>query len=72
MIDWTACPVAESVPEKLGGEWVFRGTRVPIRALIENVEGVASIDEFHEWFPGVERNQVKAVRRHIEANDVRR
>jgi uncharacterized protein (DUF433 family) len=41
--------------------WVFRGTRVPIAALFENLRDGASIEEFLAWFPGVERSQVEAV-----------
>ncbi len=51
----------ERDPEKVSGEWVFRGTRVPLTALFENLKDGASIDQFLEWFPGVEREQVLAV-----------
>ena len=54
----------ERDPEKVSGEWVFRGTRVPISALFENLKDGASIDEFLEWFPGVKREQVLAVLDH--------
>jgi len=37
-LDWSQCPVVESVPEKLGGAWVFRGTRMPVAAVFENLE----------------------------------
>jgi uncharacterized protein (DUF433 family) len=64
MVDWTTCDLVESVPGKLGGEWVFKGTRLPIRALFENLEAGASVDDFLEWFPGVDRECVEAVIRH--------
>jgi uncharacterized protein (DUF433 family) len=57
----------ERDPAKLSGEWVFRGTRVPITALLENLKDGASIDQFLEWFPGVEREQVIAVLDHEAA-----
>jgi uncharacterized protein (DUF433 family) len=57
----------ETTPGKLSGTWVFRGTRVPVRALFENLEGGARIEDFLEWFPGVTREQVLAVLRHAEA-----
>ena len=60
-MDWTTCPAVERHPEKLGGAWVFRGTRVPVSALFVNLEGSATVDEFLEWFPGVSRAQVNAV-----------
>lgn len=64
MLDWRECPAVERDPAKVSGAWVFRGSRVPVRALFENVEGGATIDEFLEWFPGVTRGQVEAVLEH--------
>lgn len=61
VLDWGQCAVVERSPEKVSGAWVFRGTRVPVKALFENLEGGASIDDFVEWFPGVQREQVTAV-----------
>jgi uncharacterized protein (DUF433 family) len=54
----------ERHPETLGGAWVFWGTRVPLAALFENLRDGASIDQFLEWFPGVQRSQVEAVLEH--------
>jgi len=45
-------------PEILGGTPVFRGTRVPVDALLNNLEAGVSIDEFLENFPTVSREQV--------------
>ena len=53
--------VIERQPDKVSGAWVFRGTRVPVAALFENLKDGASIDEFLEWFPGVTRTQVEAL-----------
>jgi uncharacterized protein (DUF433 family) len=64
MIDWSACPVVERSPEKMSGAWVFRGTRIPVSALFENLEGGARVDEFVAWFPGVTKEQVEAVLEH--------
>ena len=50
----------ERDPNVLSGEWVFRGTRVPVSALFENLKDGASIEEYLEWFPGVQRYQVLA------------
>jgi uncharacterized protein (DUF433 family) len=66
VLDWNQCPAVERRPEKGGGEWLFRNSRVPVRALFENIEGGATIDEFLEWFPGVTREQVELVLRHAE------
>jgi uncharacterized protein (DUF433 family) len=64
MIDWSTCPGVERTPERVGGAWVFRGTRVPISALFENLEGGADITQFTEWFPGVTEQQARAVLDH--------
>ena len=66
MLDWTECPAVERVAGKLGGSWVFRGTRIPVRALFENLEAGASVDDVVEWFPGVTREQLLAVLRYAE------
>ena len=61
MMDWSTCAAVEQDPEKVSGSWVFRGTRVPVVALFENLEGGASVEDFLSWFPGVTREQVEAV-----------
>jgi uncharacterized protein (DUF433 family) len=61
MLDWSQCAVVERSAEKVSGAWLFVGTRVPVEALFENLEDGATIDEFVEWFPGVQREQVIAV-----------
>jgi uncharacterized protein (DUF433 family) len=54
----------ERDPRKVSSAWVFLGTRVPVATLFENLREGASIDEFLEWFPGVERSQVESVLEH--------
>jgi uncharacterized protein (DUF433 family) len=61
MIDWSHCPAVERDTERLSGAWVFRGTRVPVAALFENLEEDAPIHQFIEWFPGVTLAQAKSV-----------
>lgn len=61
MLDWSQCPAVERDAQRVSGAWVFQGTRVPVRALFENFEDGASVDDFLEWFPGVQRGQVEAV-----------
>lgn len=51
----------ERHPDTVSGAWVFRGTRVPVAALFENLRDGATIDQFLAWFPGVTRTQVEAV-----------
>ena len=66
MLKWSQCPAVERVPGKVGGAWLFKGTRVPVQALFENIEAGARVDDFLEWFPGVSREQVELVLRHAE------
>ena len=61
MLNWNQCRAVENSPDKVSGAWVFVGTRVPVKALFENLEGGATVDQFLEWFPGVRREQVIAV-----------
>jgi uncharacterized protein (DUF433 family) len=67
MESWTTCDAVERVPGKVSGAWVFRGTRVPVAALFENLKSGATVDQFIEWFPGVTRPQVEAVLDHEAA-----
>jgi uncharacterized protein (DUF433 family) len=68
MIDWSECKSVERVPDRVSGTWVFKGSRLPVKALFENFEGGASIDNFLEWFDRVSREQVVDVLRHAEAS----
>jgi uncharacterized protein (DUF433 family) len=60
-MEWRKCHAVERDPGRVSGAWVFKGSRVPVRALFENLEDGATVDEFLEWFPGVSRSQVEAV-----------
>lgn len=64
MIDWSTCPAVERDPQRVSGAWVFRGTRVPVAALFENLEDGAQVYQFVQWFPGVSSEQVRAVLEH--------
>jgi uncharacterized protein (DUF433 family) len=66
MLDWKECSEVERVADKVSGAWVFKGTRVPVRALFENIEAGARVEDFLNWFPGVSRKQVEAVLSHAE------
>jgi uncharacterized protein (DUF433 family) len=61
MLDWSQCREVERLPQKVSGAWVFRGSRVPVQSLFENLQAGATIEDFLEWFPGVQRQQVEAV-----------
>jgi len=64
MIDWNSCPAVELNPELVSGAWVFRGTRVPVAALFENLEEGVTVNEFVELFPGVDLIDVTKVLQH--------
>lgn len=56
-LDWSQCPVVESIPGKVSGAWVLKGTRTPVKVLFENLEAGLTIDEVIEQFP-VTREQI--------------
>lgn len=60
MLDWSQCPVVESIPGKVSGAWVFKGTRTPVAVVFENLEDGLTIDEVMQQFP-VTREQVRSV-----------
>jgi len=60
-LDWSHCQAVESVPGKVSGAWVLRGTRMPVATIFRNLEAGANIDDIMEWFDGLDRQQVKAV-----------
>jgi uncharacterized protein (DUF433 family) len=66
MLDWSQCSGVERRADKVSGALLFKGSRVPVKALFENLEGGASIDEFLDGFPGITREQVQAVLAHAE------
>ena len=60
-LDWSQCVAVETVPEKVSGAWVFRGTRMPVAAVFENLEDGLSIDDLVALYDGLTREQVQAV-----------
>ncbi|MBA3471503.1 MAG: DUF433 domain-containing protein [Herpetosiphonaceae bacterium] len=61
---WHDLAAVEQDSDKVSGVLVFRGTRVPIAALFENLRDGATVNQFLEWFPGVRRADVEAVLQH--------
>jgi uncharacterized protein (DUF433 family) len=61
VLDWSQCPALESVPGKVSGAWVFRGTRMPVAAVFENLEDGISIDEIVQLYDGLTREKVQSV-----------
>ena len=52
--------IVNSDPEIMSGEPVFAGTRVPVRNLLDYLEGGQTLEEFREDFPSVTREQAIA------------
>ena len=67
MEEWKNLAAIERHPDKMSGAWVFRGTRIPVSALFENLRDGASIEQFLAWFPGVSRTQAESVLDHEAA-----
>lgn len=63
-MDWAECPAVEQDPQRVSGAWVFRGTRIPVAALFQNLEDGVSLAELVELFPGVTTEQARLVLEH--------
>lgn len=57
VINWAACSVLESVPGKMGGAWVFRGTRVPYTVVLDNISDM-SVNEIVDSYPTLRRDHI--------------
>jgi len=60
-MDWSQYAVVESVPGKVSGARVFRGTRIPVAVVFRNLEDGHTIDQVVGMFDGLTREQVQAV-----------
>jgi uncharacterized protein (DUF433 family) len=67
-MNWVDCPAVERDSKRLSGVWLFRGSRVPVAALFENLRDGVSMAEFVEIFPGVTTAQAKLVLDHAARN----
>lgn len=59
-LDWSQCEAVESIPGKVSGAWVLRGTRTRVKTLFENLETGMSIEEVMEQFP-VKREEIDSL-----------
>lgn len=59
-LDWSQCPTVESVPGRVSGAWVLRGTRMPVSVIFENLEYGATIEEIIENY-AVTREEIQSV-----------
>jgi len=58
--NWSLCLAVESIPGKVSGAWVLKGTRMPVQTIFENLEAGLSVKEIIEVFD-VTEEEVKAV-----------
>ena len=58
LLEWSQCDLIESVPGRVSGAWVLKGTRMPVKTIFENLEAGVTLDEMTELFP-VTREQVE-------------
>jgi uncharacterized protein (DUF433 family) len=63
-LDWSQCPAVESVPGKVSGAWVFKGTRMPVQTVFANIQAGMSVQEITEVFD-VKPEEVDAVVRFV-------
>ena len=66
MLDWSQCDAVEQVPGRVSGAFVFKGTRLPVATLFENLEAGATVDDFLKWYEGATREQILEVLRYAE------
>ena len=59
-LDWSKCDAVESIPGKMSGAWVFKGTRMPVQTVFDNLEAGMSPQELTEVFD-VTPEEVRAV-----------
>jgi len=59
-LDWSQCPAVESIPGKVSGAWLFKGTRMPVAIVFQNLEAGATVEEIMEWFD-LTREQITTV-----------
>lgn len=59
-LDWSQCDAVERIPGKVGGAWLFKGSRTPVSVVFNNLEDGMTIDEIIEQFP-VSREEIRAV-----------
>ena len=63
-LNWSQCPAVESIPGKVSGAWVFKGTRMPVQTVFANLEAGMSVQEITEVFD-VKQEEVLAALRFV-------
>ena len=62
-VDWSKCEDVESVPGRLSGAWVIKGTRVPAQAVVDNARAGCTAKEIATEIFELPLERVKGVLR---------
>ena len=63
-LGWAGCAAVERNPLRVSGALVFRGARIPVAVLFENLKDGISLPEFVEVFPGATQEQARLLLEH--------
>jgi uncharacterized protein (DUF433 family) len=66
-LDWSQCDAVESIPGKVSGAWVFKGTRMPVQTVFVNLAAGMSVKEITEVWD-VKAEEIEAVVRFVSAS----
>ena len=61
MIDWSECPDAERIPGKVSGAWLVVGTRIPVRAILDNAEDFTPEEIVAEIYPSLPLDRARRI-----------
>jgi len=61
MIDWSECPDVERIRGKVSGAWLVKGTRLPVRAILENADDHTPEEIAAEIFEGVTPETIRRI-----------
>jgi len=67
IIDWSQCEAVESIPGKVSGAWVFKGTRMPVQTVFVNLAAGMSVKEITEVWD-VKAEEIEAVVNFVSAS----
>ncbi len=60
-MDWTGCSLVESVPGKVSGKPVIKGTRILADTIVQDYELGAPIEEIRESFPSLPVEMIRTL-----------
>jgi uncharacterized protein (DUF433 family) len=64
-VDWSKCPLVESVPGKVSGVPILKGTRMPVQTIVDNYDyGMLPAEIAEAW--EIELSDVQAILEHRE------